>query len=146
VLPQTSSTSSSAIGRINFRLDDFYFQMQAQKKPASRLDSLKASRDMLELELHRMAAATDLLSKDAALLDATHDGHTIYSGTMQDANTLAKVYAEREARERMQIRLTFALFVLVACYVMGRRVAWTLAGVHIPGVWDGPRYLMAQFL
>lgn len=117
--------------------------VQTGQKPVNRLDSLKASRDMLELELLRMNAAHDLLAKDATLLAATQAGHSQYGGTIEDASALAKLYAQREARDRLHIRLAFLLFLLVAAYIMGRRVAWTLAGVHVPGIMDGLRLLLA---
>jgi hypothetical protein len=101
---------------------------------ASRGASLRATRDLLELEVQRMGAAGEMLARDAAAMAGTLAEHGAYGADVATAGAAVSTYASREARDRLHMRLAFALFTLIAAYVVGRRAAWTLAGVALPGL------------
>jgi hypothetical protein len=96
--------------------------------------SLRATRDLLELEVHRMSAAGEMLARDAAAMAGTLAEHGAYGADVAVAGAAVSTYASREARDRLHMRLAFVLFTLIAAYVVGRRAAWTLAGVALPGL------------
>jgi hypothetical protein len=93
--------------------------------------ALRNARDTLAAEVERLGAVSELVSRDGALLRRSYRDQSDYSGEVVESRHRVKQYRQKEASDRAAVRNALYLFLVVAAYIVLKRILWTFLGIRL---------------
>lgn len=96
--------------------------IDAHKKARSVTESLQRSRQLMQLEIERVATAGEAFREGASTLTKAVDKHKEINMTAKQADDLLKAMARRDRMDKLIIGAAFAFFICCILYVVAKRL------------------------